>query len=104
MADAPEDTRAENEPPEGPQEAKPQADKDAEDTIDKETADDSKDEWHRLNSSNVYAMRFQKDQNNLQVVFKGGRMHEYMGVTEDEAEGLKTSSSPGSYVWSHWRR
>ena len=103
MAEAPEDTRPSIGPkdapdPAGTQKSGPEANEQAKAAEDEA---EGEGEWTKLNSSWVHSARYMKAQSVLQITFKNGHLFETQ-ASQDEAEGLKTASSPGEYVWKHW--
>jgi hypothetical protein len=103
VAQVPQDTRPVVAPKEAPdpagtQKSGPEADEKATNAQDEA---EGEGQWERLNSAWAHSMRYNKDNRQLQIVFKNGHLFETQ-ADNDTAEGLKTSSSPGSYIWKHW--
>jgi hypothetical protein len=66
---------------------------------DKEKKEDSNEnpEWKNLSSSNLSQYKYDKENQQLAIIFHGGRQYSFRGVDQDTADGLGTTSSPGSY-------
>ena len=99
MAEDEKDTRPEQR--EGDQKVGKEQDAEA---TEQQEQDEGEGDWQPVRkSSNVEAYKYNKTTKELTVMFKGGRTHSYSGISQDVAEGLGTASSPGSYVWKHFR-
>ena len=53
--------------------------------------------WTPLDSSNLEAYDYDREQGILHVKFRGGRTYSYRDVPADVAEGLGTAESAGRY-------
>ena len=60
-------------------------------------------EWVNVQSSNVAAIRFDKERLILEVRFLDGSSYEYFQVSPEEAESLYVAPSKGKWVWDHLR-
>lgn len=54
-------------------------------------------DWTPLNSSNLYAYRYDEQTRLLQIRFVSGRTYAYKDVPQDVADGLGSAGSPGQY-------
>jgi KTSC domain len=55
-------------------------------------------EWQSVSSSNVGAVRYLQNGQEVQVQFLDGSVYAYRGVPEHEFDNLRTASSVGSYL------
>lgn len=55
-------------------------------------------EWQTLSSGHVAAARYDESTKTLSVRFKTGVVYDYSGVAEEDAEGLFSASSAGTYL------
>jgi len=60
-------------------------------------------EWLPVQSSNVLAAKYDRQQQILLIRYKDGSDYPYRPVTPLEAESFALSSSKGSWVWDHLR-
>lgn len=66
-----------------------------------EAKDDDDEEFSDADSSWVASYRYLKSQGVLEVIFHSGHREQY-DVDESTAEGFKTASSKGKFIWKHW--
>ena len=56
------------------------------------------EEWSSVDSTNLDAIRYDTQQEDLYVRFKNGKTYKYEQVPSEEAEALYHASSPGQYL------
>jgi hypothetical protein len=61
-------------------------------------------EWLPLKSSNVAAIRYFPDVQQLEIEFKDGSFYGYADISPAEARDFALAPSPGGWCWDHLRR
>ncbi len=56
-------------------------------------------QWVRMRSSNVAAIRYDKQNTRLWIQFKSGSSYRFEGVPVDTAMAMFNANSPGRFVW-----
>ena len=69
-----------------------------------ETWIESGGDWVSVISSNVKAIRYEKDKLNLYIQFTSGRQYVYYRTTDFLAKQAFVASSAGQHVWAMRRR
>lgn len=62
------------------------------------------DGFESVNSSNVEAIKHDKDKNELHVKFKSGQRYAYENVPQQAVDALKSSPSIGSHIAVHFNK
>ena len=57
--------------------------------------------WVQCRSTNVAEARWVEEQNQLEVVFKGGNSYIYPNITRDLAESFAAAPSKRGWIWDY---
>jgi len=58
-------------------------------------------ERQRVSSSNLHSVGYDLQSKSMEIMFLGGGIYQYSGVTEDRYRGLMCAGSKGSYFASY---